>query len=341
MFLATAILAGDFDLEARFSDGRDPITLSVQGTDTIRSIKQKISDQTMLHPGGLTISFAGDELALDTRVDATEIPVVKEIMIQIGGFPEAIGPFSTVVVSGLRHGHFQTFNETPEQLEAELTKDGIGYQIGPDHQNQLGFFAGRRFFEQSVFGLWSPKKELTLDESIREHIGIPSSAKYVVWSYPAQVNSYDPRYPASLPPAEHDRNHIRKFFEVGAYVYLDAQNRFVGALTIVPTPDGEETALQFGEPQQWRPEWTGDLFKAGRFQPITLPFLKEQGAEWFCWINPGEQIPNGPRSEHGAFVYLFHENPLEQDPEAIKFDRIFHILDKGDDDYDEDVLEAQ
>ena len=52
-----------------------------------------------------------------------------------------------------------------------------------------------------------------------------------------------------------------------------------------------------------------------------------------------EQIPNGPRSEHGAFVYLFHEEPLEQDPEAIKFDRIFHILNKGDAEYDEDVLD--
>ena len=64
---------------------------------------------------------------------------------------------------------------------------------------------------------------------------------------------------------------------------------------------------------------------AGRFQPITSPYLKQQGATYYCWLLPGEELEcpalstgsyEAPHeayvhgdgwvaTEHGGFLYLF------------------------------------
>ena len=63
---------------------------------------------------------------------------------------------------------------------------------------------------------------------------------------------------------------------------------------------------------------------AGRIQPITIEELVEKGVRHFCWIVPGEELfsKRGDRwvpAPHGAFMYLFHDQPLDSDPKDCFF----------------------
>ena len=85
---------------------------------------------------------------------------------------------------------------------------------------------------------------------------------------------------------------------------------------VQPSSDGR--GLSFEDPKPWRPEFTKGLWRQGRFQPVTLPFLRNFGARWYCWLYPKEEIegdiagePLWKVSTAGSFVYLF-------DPESKK-----------------------
>lgn len=160
---------------------------------------------------------------------------------------------------------------------------------------------------------------------VRRAIGIPDDATHFVWSYPIVGGS---RLSFTTP--------VGSFMNIGGYVYVNESNQFRAATTLVPANEG---ALQFGDPQKWKLEWTRELHKFGRFQPITIPQLQDTGAKYFCWLRPGEQIPGGPANRHGGFVYLFHDNVIEEDPALTSYDRFFAVLGGEDENYDTDVLE--
>ena len=67
----------------------------------------------------------------------------------------------------------------------------------------------------------------------------------------------------------------------------------------------------FTAPERWREGYSHDLVKAGRFRPVTSPFLRSKGARFYCWIKPGEWLESSQGDNpwmpcvHGGFAYLF------------------------------------
>ena len=90
---------------------------------------------------------------------------------------------------------------------------------------------------------------------------------------------------------------------------------------------GDGSDLVFGDPIQWRAEFTPKLYKDGRIKPIQISELNDKGARHYCWLSPSEPFldANGgvawTAPEHGAFVYLFHDEPLS----SAEQDRLFPI----------------
>ena len=89
---------------------------------------------------------------------------------------------------------------------------------------------------------------------------------------------------------------------------------------------GIGTGLLFSAPQLWKADFTEALHEAKRIQPVTLQEFRQKGARYFCWVHAGETLEasKGPDrtwtvSQHGAFIYLFSENPLERNANDIYF----------------------
>jgi serine/threonine protein kinase len=94
-------------------------------------------------------------------------------------------------------------------------------------------------------------------------------------------------------------------------------------------------SLQFSDAQPWPKGWSGSL----SYQPITSPFLRDQGARHYCWLPSGQVLepatnhdpPPTPKNcgrnhaitndDHrwtpcphsGGFVYSFSEDPSHHD----------------------------
>jgi hypothetical protein len=66
-------------------------------------------------------------------------------------------------------------------------------------------------------------------------------------------------------------------------------------------------ALVFEPPLPWKDH--GSVIDPGRFQKITAQSLMEAGAEYYCWLHPGETTDQfgADAFPHGALVYLFRE----------------------------------
>eukprot|EP01062_Namystynia_karyoxenos_P078876 TRINITY_DN8191_c0_g1_i1.p1 TRINITY_DN8191_c0_g1~~TRINITY_DN8191_c0_g1_i1.p1 ORF type:complete len:5725 (+),score=1595.64 TRINITY_DN8191_c0_g1_i1:118-17292(+) len=111
------------------------------------------------------------------------------------------------------------------------------------------------------------------------------------------------------------------FVFAGAYMYLNEDNKVLSIKAISPSTTG----LQFRPPETWRSEFTDHLWKQNRFKPITLQVLRDHGAQYYCWINPKEElvssIPGNPPwlpTAHGAFVYLFVRRQPQQSTQHKK-----------------------
>lgn len=209
--------------------------------------------------------------------------------------------------------------------QALSESEGAGWLIqGVDGANlrKLGF--GAAVQNDGIFGTWSPKSELTLTEEVKGFLHIPEHATHFVWSYPAILPPEWDTVKKSGILLEHET--LITFIEYGGFVYLDERNNPLCATTLVPVKHRSQGSLQFALPQPWKVEWTKELQKHGRFQPITIGALKSKEAKHFSWILPNEIIRGSreqPQNEHGAFAYLFSDNALEDDPR----NRYFSVLD--------------
>eukprot|EP00756_Hemistasia_phaeocysticola_P050817 Hpha_TRINITY_DN26003_c0_g1::TRINITY_DN26003_c0_g1_i1::g.115308::m.115308 len=95
----------------------------------------------------------------------------------------------------------------------------------------------------------------------------------------------------------------------GAYLYLREDNSVLACKSIQAP---SETGLSFQRPFPWKSEYTDNLWKGGRFRPITIAPLRATGASFYCWVGACEElesdVPGNPpwmASDRGAFVYLF------------------------------------
>ena len=75
--------------------------------------------------------------------------------------------------------------------------------------------------------------------------------------------------------------------------------------------------LAFGKPQAWLggDMVTRELSRQQRLEEITIHALRNAGARFFAWINPGEAFDLGGfdwvPAAHGGFLYIFRDDPLQ------------------------------
>jgi len=109
------------------------------------------------------------------------------------------------------------------------------------------------------------------------------------------------------------------FLVLGGFVYVDAKGAVL-AKKALGLGDG---GLTFAAPEPWQAEYTSAL--ADRWQRVTAPFVEARGAVWFCWVKPGEKLSAEGKeawnvgSDHGSFVYLFHEDETDKDERDCVF----------------------
>merc|ERR1711890_222483 len=102
-----------------------------------------------------------------------------------------------------------------------------------------------------------------------------------------------------------------KFLKNGGFVYFDDDATAPRPLHICAI-DGDAGSgsgqLHFSKPKKLSQEWSDYLSSEGRFLPITIDALREQGATHFCWIIDNEDHNGEQICPKGGFAYRFsHE----------------------------------
>jgi len=131
--------------------------------------------------------------------------------------------------------------------------------------------------------------------------GAPPSCTRLCWAYPLGGIEH-----SQLSFLAVSTSAVLQFVAYGGFLLLDEADTVLAVQAIAP--ESADHAVAFGPPRKWRDAFTTQLRNAGRFQPVTLPFMRDAGAIEFCWINPMESLTAGPEawspSTEGAFLYL-------------------------------------
>lgn len=206
---------------------------------------------------------------------------------------------------------------------------------------------------------------LTLDAATRKNLGIPADTTKFAWGHPAGSGSYHDRQHAYLPTT----SRAASFFVCGGFLYLSDSGDVLGvsALTVgtgldfaVPAAIPEDLLQQLKKetpsacstcktPLEAGANFCGNcgaFLHADRWQPVSIPPMKAEGAKWCSWWNPGESVktPDGKvhniGGSHGAFAYLFSKDPMLHHPNNRIFqarevtDSHSHYNDQESDDHD-------
>eukprot|EP00300_Choanocystis_sp_HF-7_P001903 c11512_g1_i3.p1 GENE.c11512_g1_i3~~c11512_g1_i3.p1 ORF type:complete len:1371 (-),score=318.78 c11512_g1_i3:67-4179(-) len=160
-------------------------------------------------------------------------------------------------------------------------------------------------------GRFSPPSRVTLDDATKRAANIPMHAESFAVCYPLggveHMKSADKDILALTDPCFN-------FLLFGGFVYFDKEDFPIRCNAFLIGGAG----LTFEGPRRWHSKFAIELHSQQRFCPITIEFFYGMGARYFAWINPGEKLRN-PHDlevlndfEHGGFVYLFHDDPLQE-----------------------------
>mmetsp|Transcript_15116 Transcript_15116/g.19821 ORF Transcript_15116/g.19821 Transcript_15116/m.19821 type:complete len:328 (-) Transcript_15116:645-1628(-) len=172
--------------------------------------------------------------------------------------------------------------------------------------------------EFPLMGQASNLNQLTLDEEAKRSANIPATARWFCFGYPIEIRNQDRIENIDL------SNPNIGFLLYGGFMYFDHETEgqtphLVQVNSLVPSNDG----LFFGPPKRFKGSedrrFQNELAGAGRFHEITIQSLREKGARYFCWVNPGEHNNFCP---DGGFLYLFSDNFYFHS----KHDRYFQVL---------------
>eukprot|EP01060_Flectonema_neradi_P039778 TRINITY_DN8894_c0_g1_i2.p1 TRINITY_DN8894_c0_g1~~TRINITY_DN8894_c0_g1_i2.p1 ORF type:complete len:3828 (+),score=464.01 TRINITY_DN8894_c0_g1_i2:1141-11484(+) len=154
--------------------------------------------------------------------------------------------------------------------------------------------------------------KISLSSSDRSIRRIPKKASNFRWCYPLSHFKGSVKEPN---PLENDTDEKRAYNLVcyGAYVYTSVNEN--GDCTNVDSlhagsPFEGEKGLKFKAGESWDDEFTAQLWRDGRFQPVTDKEYYKSGARYYCWLRPGEELQGKKKkkwrvSAAGCFVYLF------------------------------------
>jgi len=160
------------------------------------------------------------------------------------------------------------------------------------------------------------RNKLTLPEADREKCEIPLDADNYCWG------SRDHSIPLTEEHKDWIGENIKatdspdlRFLLNGGFMYFQQQKLIrCNCLKI------DEAGLYFSPPNRFSTtaehrKKRNELVRAGRFREITIPFFKERGAKYFCWLLPKElDCP------HGGFLYLFSEDITKYHPKDCYFE---------------------
>jgi len=245
---------------------------------------------------------------VDWQVEASS-GVYFEIAVDDGysdaekrGFPHSLVPMTTKPTVGLAARHMDIVWGSPDTL----TVEGREWTLQGDVYEQTQLLGQLQEVVQggTVTGYLSPLHAVNLSDDARVRAGIPSAARYFMFSYPVRITIGDcvARAPRSADPD-------LAFLRNGGYVYLDESMKSIVCMNaIFPSMSG---GLRFGPPLKWEHDWTRRMISAGRFRPITVDELRQSGLTHFCWIRPNEVMwfdgdgsGGSPICPFGGFAYI-------------------------------------
>ncbi|CAJ1418600.1 unnamed protein product [Effrenium voratum] len=159
---------------------------------------------------------------------------------------------------------------------------------------------------------------ITLKDDVKRSLGIPPEAKEFCWAYPVDAGRWSDQalayFSISTPSCA--------FFAYGGYIYFDKRGRVV-AMCAISLGKG----LEFEEGQAWDSRFNVYLEK--RWVRVTVPYILDKGARFFCWINGGEVLQPPCKDvlggepwqapPNGCFVYLFSESSHLGDKRDVFF----------------------
>jgi hypothetical protein len=254
----------------------------------------------LTNPGELVDKFrkAGVQLTSTLALTEARLPLAPLLppVGSVAGFPQSVGPFGVQRINRLRI----TMDSSFTSFEVTFT--------GPMRSLQG---------KLSNHGYSTPFAAITLSTESRAKAQIPAGATCFSFAFPLTgVSSLSTDARTACMATRNDPNW--RFICYGGFLYFDSEGRVLAANAI-----GEGDTLCFGAPRPWRAEYTNKLIEENRFQPITLSNMLSAGARHFAWIHAGETLVGSPGAwepaEHGAFVYLFHDDPTENRQQDLFF----------------------
>eukprot|EP01006_Ploeotia_vitrea_P014724 TRINITY_DN4018_c0_g1_i1.p1 TRINITY_DN4018_c0_g1~~TRINITY_DN4018_c0_g1_i1.p1 ORF type:complete len:1091 (-),score=90.93 TRINITY_DN4018_c0_g1_i1:122-3121(-) len=127
-----------------------------------------------------------------------------------------------------------------------------------------------------MMGTLSPRSRVTLPPEERQRARIPVQATHFAFAYPLPgVNTIGKKFDLN------DPRHL--FLTIGGFIYFDPIGRPIRKNGIAAGKD-----LFFDGPYKLPRSVRTALEGQGRLQPVTIPDIKQTGAEQFAWLGPSE-----------------------------------------------------
>jgi len=272
---------------------------------------------------------AGQELPPDETIrgivgiDEANMPdrFTVHVIVNEENFPQCFGPLRVAEVP-------LTGNEI---LLPKFMIGSFHWMMKPEVIERLGV---RSPGDKQVTAQCSPFHRITFSGKERKEAQIPPEAVEFAWSYPVanwEEVEEDPHLLEDWALCREDILVVKDFLVMGGFIYLDKEQQIVKVTAAVSNRD-TNGGMQFGRRQKWHPAWTKALIGDGCFHRVTCGRLKQAGAQYFCWLRPGETFDDDygkpferqPEVPHGGFAFLFHDIGAHT-PEDLVVDCYFAI----------------
>jgi nicotinamidase-related amidase len=146
-------------------------------------------------------------------------------------------------------------------------------------------------------------EKVTLSAEILESVGVPQSAHDFAFVFPHNQKLSNKLKIDGV---------LKRFLEYGGYVYRTNSGEICAATTFVQKTDFESANIKFKHMSVVPKEKINELKKKNLFKKVTIPSMREEYADEFCWTGPGVI------SEHGSFCYIF-VNPENEETCCISY----------------------
>lgn len=282
---------------------QDPQTVELVGRTTIRELKELLFKEFLVAAPRQIIQFNGTVLQDDATLASSEMSDEATVVLDVENCTEF----------PLQLPRFKLEDVSEAVLEGMKFEDGDVpvWSIDEETAESIGFAA--------YSAVLSPLVKIDLSPDTRDLAGIPRDAAWFAWSYPV----------AGLRPTSGGGPADACFVLTGGWLYIDeSRTRIVRAACMRPAE--KDATIQFSHRQAWGDGWSEQLARTGRMQRVSLRHMREVGALYFCWLNPGEVVGTDEQERvicpaAGGFAYIFNKDgsPVDDaDAENPEWDKM-------------------